>query len=142
MTHIRTKLSIAALVLIVAVGYLGIAGIRSGWVYYVQVDDFVANAQYQDQRVRLCGVVGGDEFLSSPALLTAKFELRGKTAQVPVEYVGVIPSTFKVGCEVVVEGKLAEDGVFRSDFMMTKCASKYQSEDHAKRLAMNTEAKP
>ena len=51
-----------------------------------------------------------------------------------MHYPGVVPDLFKAGCDVVIEGKLDSAGVFQSDSMMTKCSSKYQAEEHAKRL--------
>jgi cytochrome c-type biogenesis protein CcmE len=41
---------------------------------------------------------------------------------------------FKEGGDVVVTGKLDEAGVFQATDILTKCASKYQAEEHAKRL--------
>jgi cytochrome c-type biogenesis protein CcmE len=35
---------------------------------------------------------------------------------------------FKAGCDVVAEGNLDRAGVFQSDKLMTKCASKYEGE--------------
>ena len=62
MSHIRMKLTVAALALIGAVGYLGWAGIRDGWVYYVHVDQFVMDTTYHDQRVRVHGLVSPENF--------------------------------------------------------------------------------
>jgi len=134
MTHVRIKMLIAGLVLIASVGYLAVAGVTSGWVYYLHVDDFVQDPAYQDRRVRLFGLVATENVEVAPAMLTAKFDLHGESVSIPVHYQGVVPDTFKPGGEVMVEGKLDEAGVFQADTLMTKCASKYQSEEHAKRL--------
>lgn len=140
MTHAKLKISIAALIIIGAIGYLGVAGIRGGWVYYVDVDDFLANVEYQDKRVRLCGKTDQEVFEVAAARLTASFQLNGLTGSVPVVYHGAIPSTLTPGCEVVVEGRRNEAGTFEADQLMTKCASKYEAEDHANRLRENKEA--
>ncbi len=134
MTHVRIKMLIAGMVLIASVGYLAVAGVKSGWVYYLHVDDFVQDTAYQDRRVRLFGLVDQENVDVAPAMLTAKFDLHGESNRVSVHYQGVVPDTFKPGGEVMVEGKLDEAGVFQADTLMTKCASKYQSEEHAKRL--------
>ena len=134
MAHIRTKLSIAGVVLACAVGYLAFAGIKKGWVYYLDVDAFVQDAAYQHERVRLHGKVAEDKFETNPGLLTARFGLLGGAERLTVSYQGAVPPTFKTGVEVVVEGKLDDAGVFRADVLMTKCASKYQAEEHAARL--------
>ncbi len=134
MTHVRIKMLVAGLVLTASVGYLAVAGVKSGWVYYLHVDDFVQDTTYQNRRVRLFGLVDTENVQVAPALLTAKFDLRGESNRISVNYQGVVPDTFKPGGEVMVEGKLDEAGVFQADTLMTKCASKYQSQEHAKRL--------
>ncbi len=134
MTHVRIKMLIAGLVLIASVSYLAVAGVKSGWVYYLHVDDFVQDSTYQDRRVRLFGLVDTENVEVAPAMLTAKFDLQGESNSIPIHYQGVVPDTFKPGGEVMVEGKLDDAGIFQADTLMTKCASKYQSEEHAKRL--------
>jgi cytochrome c-type biogenesis protein CcmE len=44
----------------------------------------------------------------------------------PVIYQGVVPDTFKVGNEVVVEGTLKSNGIFQAYTLMPKCPSKYE----------------
>jgi len=127
MTSIRAKLIVVGLVLVGAIGYLAIAGAKSGWVYYVEVDKAASDAQYRHQRVRLHGKVAEDAFASYPGKLLAQFQLQGKSAAVFVEYHGAIPDQFAVGRDVVVEGQFNERGVFQADLLLTKCASKYES---------------
>lgn len=126
MTAIHAKLLAAGTLLVIAVGYLGITGVASGWVYFVDVDKFVDDAQLHKQRVRLHGKVGKDDFSVSSAGLVANFRLVGATRQLPVEYRGNIPEMFAVDKDVVVEGRIDPTGTFRADVLMTKCASKYE----------------
>ena len=57
-----------------------------------------------------------------------RFTLRDRkgTASVPVAYRGTVPDLFKVGREVVVDGKLV-NGTFQGidGTLVTKCPSKY-----------------
>jgi cytochrome c-type biogenesis protein CcmE len=129
MSHARTKLIFAGLAILAAVTLLAFAGMRDGWVYYLPVDDFTSNPDYQQSRVRLHGTVAAEGLELREALLTARFDLCGETTTVPVAYTGVVPDLFEPGCDVVVEGELDESGVFQADTLMTKCASKYESED-------------
>ena len=125
MTHIRTKLVVAGIVLVAALAYLATAGIQSGgWVYFMEVDQFV-NGDQHNARVRLHGKVGDDGFSASSAAQIAQFELTGKAAKLAVVYHGSIPDQFAKGKNVVVEGTL-KDGKFHADVLMTKCASKYE----------------
>lgn len=126
MTSTRKKLLIAGIGLVGAISYLAIAGAKSGWVYFIDVDQFVTDPQYANQRVRLHGKVGEESF--SSAGIDARFLLLGKAKQVRVEYHGVIPEMFQAGKDVVVEGRLDASGSFKADVLMTKCASKYEPE--------------
>jgi cytochrome c-type biogenesis protein CcmE len=122
----RTKLTIAAILLAGAVAYLAFAGAREGWVYYVDVDRFVEDGRLQSQRVRLHGEVAKTDFYASAGEMTARFVLLGKQANLPVSYAGTIPDMFDAGVNVVVEGKMNAAGTFEADLLMTKCASKYE----------------
>lgn len=127
MASIRMKLIIAGIVLTGAVSYLAMAGMKSGWVYYMDVDKYLADAQYASQRVRLHGKVAEDGFSLNKAGLNATFQLAGHTRSVAVSYHGAIPDMFECGRDVVVEGKM-RDGIFQADVLMTKCASKYETQ--------------
>ena len=129
MRSIRTKLTVSGVVLVAAFGYLALAGMSKGWVYFVSVDEYLADAaSYKTQRVRLHGKVADTGFVASTASLTANFSIAGKNGSLPVVYRGTIPDMFQPGRDVVVEGNRDQAGVFQADVLMTKCASKYQSE--------------
>jgi cytochrome c-type biogenesis protein CcmE len=48
------------------------------------------------------------------------------TARVPVVYRGSVPDPFRLGRDVIVEGRL-QNGTFRADRLITKCPSKYKA---------------
>lgn len=129
MNSIRVKLGIATVVILGAVTYLAVAGAKGGWVYHLTVDQFLNDAQYRNQHVRLCGRVDVKDFTTNPAGLTANFILKGTATQVAVVYHGVVPDLFQPNRDAVVEGRLDANGLFQSDLLMTKCASKYESQD-------------
>ena len=128
MTHMKLKLSAAGVILAGALAYLSFAGMQAGMVYTLPVDQYVHDSQHQSQRVRLCGTVGEKDLEMHKAQLWAKFILKGDKNTVPVYFKGVVPDMFKAGSEVVVEGKRDAAGVFQSDVLMTKCASKYEEQ--------------
>jgi cytochrome c-type biogenesis protein CcmE len=80
-------------------------------------------------RVTLVGVVvgpvRGDGYAQA-----LRFTLRDRngTARVPVVYRGEVPDLFKVGREIVIDGKLV-NGTFAAipGTLVTKCPSKYAS---------------
>jgi cytochrome c-type biogenesis protein CcmE len=126
MNAIRSKLIIAAVVVVAAVSYLASASLKSGWVYYLEVDRYLSDQHYTQQRVRLHGKVASEDFVSRAGLMKAEFTLRGTTKELSVIYRGAIPDQFAAGRDVVVEGQLNSSGVFQADLLMTKCASKYE----------------
>ena len=123
--NIRAKLILVGLILITAVAYLAAAGMRSGWVYYLEVDRFLDDAQYRAQRVRLHGKVDASDFQVSPGSLSARFTLLGHTRKLSVAYHGPVPDQFQAGRDVVVEGSIDNANTFQADVLMTKCSSKY-----------------
>jgi cytochrome c-type biogenesis protein CcmE len=125
----KVKLIVAGSTIALAAALLAVAGARDGWVYFLTVDQFKESSNYHTQRVRLHGKVGAEELEVYASLLSAKFELRGATQSIRVDYSGVIPEMLQAESDVVVEGKLADNGVFRADTLMTKCASKYETAD-------------
>lgn len=145
MNRMHIKLAIAGCVFLGALSYLAYAGARQASVYHLTVDQFLADAQYRTQRVRLCGTVDDKDFSAKPGTLAASFILKGTAVQVHVQYHGVVPDLFQAGRDVVVEGQLNSQGVFAADVMMTKCASKYESDGHGsmdKPTAVDAASKP
>lgn len=136
MSPIHVKLIAGAALIAAATAYLGFTGLQSGWVYFVDVDQFVASPDAANHRARVHGTVGAESADIRPAELIARFNLTGTSTTLRVEYHGAIPDLFQPGREVVVEGRLDEHGVFQADTLMTKCSSKYEGK------AGNTPAHP
>lgn len=126
MKPMSLKFLVAGLLLGLSVTYLGAVGIKSGSVYSMSVDRYLAERTFRPQRVRLHGKVAEDGFRSSPGLLSAQFVLEGETGRIDVAYRGVIPDLFQAKGDVVVEGRSDDQQVFQADVLMTKCASKYE----------------
>lgn len=125
MSAIQKKLLVAGVLLVGAISYLAYAGMKSGWVYYMEVDQFLADVNSQNQRVRLHGKVDAADFAIEK--LDARFNLLGKSKRLNVVYHGVIPDMFQAGRDVVVEGQFdPASHNFKADVLMTKCASKYE----------------
>lgn len=129
MSHAHLKFTVAAIALAAAVGLLAWSGIREGLVYFLPVDKFVEDQSYHLQRARLHGTVSRENLQLDRGLLTASFDLLGELHQIRITYKGVIPDLFKADQDVVVEGMLDKEGIFQADTLMTKCASKYETEE-------------
>jgi cytochrome c-type biogenesis protein CcmE len=130
MRYARTKLIVAGLLVVAAVTLLAVAGIRQGLVYYYQLDDFMQlDEDVTARRVKLQGTVATEGLVMDETMLVVRFTLKGETTELPVDFTGVVPEMFRAGADVVIEGRLGENGVFVADTLMTKCASKYESAD-------------
>jgi cytochrome c-type biogenesis protein CcmE len=132
MTPNRLKITVGSIVILAALSYLAVAGVKKGWVYLLPVDQFVTDSEYHARRVRLNGKVAADNLVISRSGTVADFTIKGETSTLRVSYKGVIPDMFKADHEVVVEGQLGTDQVFHADILMTKCASKYEATDGSK----------
>jgi cytochrome c-type biogenesis protein CcmE len=44
-----------------------------------------------------------------------------------VVYRGIAPDTFTDGVDVVVEGRMGQDGTFHATTLLAKCASRYEN---------------
>ena len=115
-----------------AIGYLGYMGFQSSATYYYTVSEFIklGDATY-GENIRVNGQVASGSVEQESAGRTLKFTMIDVTGKdsLPVVYQGVVPDTFKVGNEVVIEGRLNSDGIFQAHTLMPKCPSKYVPED-------------
>ncbi len=78
-----------------------------------------------EENVRVNGQVAPGSVEQETAGSILRFTIIEGGESLPVFYQGVVPDSFKVGNEVVVEGYLNSDGIFQAHTLMPKCPSKY-----------------
>lgn len=66
---------------------------------------------------------------AAPAPVSATAAAAAGAHQMTVTYRGVVPDVFAPDVEVVVEGKLSQDGVFDASTLLAKCPSRYEGTD-------------
>ncbi|MEE9583484.1 MAG: cytochrome c maturation protein CcmE [Dehalococcoidales bacterium] len=124
----KKRFLIGGLIIGLAVIFLGYMGFISGASYYYEVGELLdLGSSVYDQALRVNGEVAPG-VVKEAKELTLRFTIidtTGRDASLPVVYRGVVPDTFKVGNQVVVEGKYIPDGIFEATAIQTKCASKY-----------------
>jgi cytochrome c-type biogenesis protein CcmE len=122
---------VAALVVVVAIGYLIYTGFQSTSVYYLTVSELKAKAATTDQSglgdVRVAGIVQDGSVQRTAGDPTVKFVVTDAGGSMPVVYKGLVPDIFGPGIQVVVEGKYT-NGVFQAATLLAKCPSKFTSE--------------
>ena len=118
----------SAVALVASAAYFGTLGAASSWQYYLTVDEAVEQSQViRASKVRVNGTVASNSLRIADDRKSAEFVLEGLSAQLPVRSSGFVPDNLAEGVEVVVEGRLQEDLVFKGDNVLTRCASKYAS---------------
>ena len=117
---------------------LGVAGVLAVFLLYtsiagggnpsIQPSDLAGRTGEVQLAGRVVGPVRGDAHAGG-----LRFTLRNitgdRSATVPLRYTGSVPDQFKVGREIVVDGRL-RNGTFVAEpgSMITKCPSKYVAE--------------
>ncbi len=126
-----TRVIIAALVVVVAMGYLIYTGFQSTSVYYLTVTELKARGPSPSGGtlgdVRVAGIVEDGSVQRSGSDSTVRFVMKDDGGSVPVVYKGMIPDIFGPGIQVVVEGRY-QVGTFQATNLLAKCPSKYTAE--------------
>lgn len=125
------KLTVGAVLVAAAIGYLAFLGAASSWQYYVSVDEAMADAPHLlGTQIRVSGRVTPGSLAIVDDRRQATFELAGQQHSMHVTCRCLLPDNLAEDIDVVVEGTLQADG-FHGDKVITRCASKYQPEEVA-----------
>lgn len=125
----RARLFIAAGIVVAALLYLIVGGIRSSIVYYVTPSELLAQKAAVGKSLRLGGQVAPGSRQWNPTTLELSFILTDGTASVPVYHQGAPPDLFTEGQGAVVEGSFGADGLFRARSIIVKHSEQYAPPD-------------
>ena len=78
--------------------------------------------------IRVAGKVTQDPIDWDVRSLSLAFVIGDAQSRIPVRYQGVKPDMFQTGVDVIVEGRIGQDGVLLASVLTTSCPSKYQEE--------------
>ncbi len=127
----KKKFLIGGGIIFLAIGYLAFVGFQSSATYYYEVSELLAQGTLvYDENVRVNGQVAPGSVEQEAQGRIIKFtitDIEGGES-LPVVYQGVVPDTFKVGNDVVVEGQYNSSGTFQAHTLMPKCPSRYVPE--------------
>jgi|SRR5271157_5274971 len=144
--RIKPRFLIGGGLIVAAIIYLIVIGIRSTSEYYLTVDEAAARqADLMGQPVRIAGRVKAGTISWDPASLTlgfaiaplppedsAKVEPVSMHPAQEIEEIKVVckgqakPDMFAPGRDVIVEGRLTAHNFVTADQVMTSCPSKYR----------------
>ena len=120
----RGRTLVAVVVLAAGLGWVAVRGLSGSLVYYQTPSDLAAGRSAAGERLRLGGYVlpGSVQRIGS----SIHFVVTDGAARTSVVNTGGVPSLFKAGQGVVVEGVLGSDGVFHADTVLVKHSSEYR----------------
>jgi cytochrome c-type biogenesis protein CcmE len=113
-----------AAVVAACLGYLIVSATGTTASYYATIPELRAHPT--SGSVRVLGTVQDDVVRTDGGLHVRFTAADGKQA-LPVDYRGALPDIFKPGVQVVVEGKMGDDGVFHANVLEAKCPSRFSS---------------
>lgn len=127
----RSKFLIGGALVLGAAGFLMAGAIKDTAVYFLTPEELQAKV-LEDPGIRSTGVKVGARVVHGSVVRDASgkqvtFEMTDGKATYKVDYRGIIPDTFSDSVDVVVEGRLGEDGVFHATTLLAKCASRYEA---------------
>lgn len=122
----RRRFLIGGLIVFLAVGYLGYIGFQEAATYYYTVGELLEQgSSIYGENVRVNGQVAPGSVEQEAAGRILRFTIIDGEERLPVVYQGIVPDTFKVGNEVVIEGHLNSAGIFQAHTLMPRCPSRY-----------------
>ena len=127
----RTKFLIGAGLVLSVAGYLMATSISETGMYYVTPTE-LADKLAADPSLHGVGIKMGARVVPGTIKRVAggreyAFTVTDGARNVPVIYRGIAPDTFTDGVDVVVEGRMAQDGTFHATTLLAKCASRYEN---------------
>src|SRR5512133_2179162 len=123
----RTRFIVAGYILVAALAYMIYSAIASNSEYYLTVSEVQAiGPQAQQSQVKIGGKVVDGTISWDRGSSAVGFDITDGEKQMRVAYRGVVPDSFQPGADVILEGKVQQDGSFAATTMLAKCASKYE----------------
>ena len=124
----RRRLVLGVLALLALSGVVAVATIAlQGSVVYSLTPTEALSGE-QSARFRLTGTVAAGS-LEREAAGMVTFAVTDGTTSVPVRLDGRAPDSLADGAEIVIEGHLGADGVFRADLALARCPSRFEAVD-------------
>jgi cytochrome c-type biogenesis protein CcmE len=127
----RTKFIVGGALVLATVGYLMATGIKETGVYYLTPTELTQKVR-TDRGIYDVGLKMGARVVKGSvqrdvASQTIAFRVTDGTSSFPVRYRGLAPDTFTDEADVVVEGRLHQDGTFYATTLLAKCGSRYEA---------------
>ncbi|HEY1234115.1 MAG TPA: cytochrome c maturation protein CcmE [Candidatus Binatia bacterium] len=132
----RKRFLIGGFVILAAVSYLIVGGMKEAMVYFKMPSELRAEeSSMKGKFVRMGGMVVKGSLHKDLQNLTYRFDLTDGNTTFPIFFKGVPPDLFTEGKGAVVEGRIGSDGVFHATTIMAKHAEEYSPHTDAQSSA-------
>ena len=127
----RQKFLIGAGLIVASATFLAATSINETGMYYLTPTELTTKVA-SDPSIHGVGVKMGARVVKGsirrdPGGREYTFLVTDGGRQIPVHYRGIAPDTFTDDVDVVVEGRMGQDGTFRATTLLAKCASRYEN---------------
>jgi cytochrome c-type biogenesis protein CcmE len=126
-----TKFAVGAVLIVGSVGYLMASGVKETGQYFLTPSELsqkiALDRSFYNVGMKVGGHVVPGTVTRDVARQTLRFQVTDGTARYPVVFHGLPPDTFNDSVEVVVEGRLQQDGVIYATNVLAKCGSRYEA---------------
>ena len=126
-----TKFVVGALLIVGSVGYLMASGVKQTGQYFLTPTELsqkiAVDPSFYNVGMKVGAHVVRGSVAKDIATQTLSFQVTDASARYPVVFHGLPPDTFTDSVEVVVEGRLQQDGVIHATNVLAKCGSRYES---------------
>jgi cytochrome c-type biogenesis protein CcmE len=121
-----TKIIIAAIIILLTVGYLALTGNSDNKQYYVTIGELqgMGNKAYT-RHLRVAGNVAPGSIHRVGTYVDFSLLEQGRKLNVSYKGTEPPPDTFKDDSQALAVGTFGKDGVFHATELQAKCASKY-----------------
>jgi cytochrome c-type biogenesis protein CcmE len=127
----RQKFLIGAGLIVASGVFLAATSISETGMYYLTPTELTTKVA-ADPSIHGVGVKMGARVVKGsikrePGGREYTFLVTDGSREIPVHYRGIAPDTFTDDVDVVVEGRMGQDGTFRATTLLAKCASRYEN---------------
>ncbi|MEX2489271.1 MAG: cytochrome c maturation protein CcmE [Pseudomonadales bacterium] len=136
--HRRNRLILVCLVVVASGAAVGMAmmALNENINLFYSPEQIVQGEAPIGQRIRAGGMVMDGSVQRAEEDLTVRFRISDtREAEVPVEYVGILPDLFREGQGVIALGTLGRNGVFKADEVLAKHDENYMPPELEKMMA-------
>ncbi len=115
------------ILLCIGILVLFLVNFKKDSLYFLTVKEVNSKALNDNSKVRIFGEVEKVEIDSKNGEVNFKLvDKKSRSDWILIKYKGFLPDTFRVGVDVIVEGKFEGDKTFFAQKLMTKCPSRYR----------------